>query len=110
MDTSLFEKLFGWSTIQTKPEQNSDINQTLVRLLKSQRGITGSDAISTERRVDYEALVAAIKGKSVWSGAAMVAVPMIRSEDVRDKLRPMTNGLFSKDEREIECLVSLVDV
>jgi hypothetical protein len=31
----------------------------------------------------------------------VAAAPMIRFEDVRDKLEPMINGLFSKIEREI---------
>jgi hypothetical protein len=48
-----------------------------------------------------EALVAAVKQKSAGAAARMVAVPMIRSEYVCDKLRPMINGLFSRNEREI---------
>jgi hypothetical protein len=48
-----------------------------------------------------EALVAAVKQKSAEAAARMVAAPMMRSEVLRDKLRPMINGLFSKNEREI---------
>ncbi|MDR3617215.1 MAG: hypothetical protein P4L53_26910 [Candidatus Obscuribacterales bacterium] len=48
-----------------------------------------------------EALVAAVKQKSAEAAARMVAAPMMKSEDVRDKLRPMINGLFPKTEREI---------